>query len=126
MIIRMKFRVLGFQSVPQPAIPLTKTTQCPQRDIIFHYSPDYHPSSALGFTKAEPREGDNQGRIFSHTHSDAHTLLQLLSRYRSLLGVRLRAEYLLRPITIATVSSVECAGRGNSRICAGLFSLGGE
>ena len=24
MIIRMKFRVLGFQSVPQPAIPVTK------------------------------------------------------------------------------------------------------
>jgi len=26
------------------------------------YSPGYHPCSALGFTKAEPREGDNQGR----------------------------------------------------------------
>ena len=26
------------------------------------YSPDYHPSSALGFAKAAPREGDNQGR----------------------------------------------------------------
>ena len=29
---------------------------------ILYYSPDYHPCSALGFTKAEPREGDNQGR----------------------------------------------------------------
>ena len=36
----------------------------PRLDI---YSPGYHPCSALGFTKAEPREGgdnheDNQGR----------------------------------------------------------------
>ena len=30
---------------------------------IEHYSPDDQPSSALGFTKAEPREGDNQGRV---------------------------------------------------------------
>ena len=34
-----------------------------------YYSPDYHPCSAecacgvCGFTKAQPREGDNQGRI---------------------------------------------------------------
>ena len=30
--------------------------------LVPSYSPDYHPSSALGFTKAEPREGGNQGR----------------------------------------------------------------
>ena len=29
---------------------------------ILLYSPGYHPCSALGFTKAEPREGDNLGR----------------------------------------------------------------
>ena len=35
------------------------------RQAVVAYSPDYHPCSALGFTKAEPREGDNlnQGRI---------------------------------------------------------------
>ena len=29
---------------------------------------DYHPCSALGFTKAEPREGDNQGRSLCPAH----------------------------------------------------------
>ena len=30
--------------------------------VVFNYSPDYHPCSAV--TKAQPREGDNQGRSF--------------------------------------------------------------
>ena len=34
--------------------------------LVDYYSPGYHPCSALGFTKAEPREGDNQGRIVDY------------------------------------------------------------
>jgi hypothetical protein len=32
------------------------------------YSPDYYPSSALGFVRPRPREGDNQGRILYPLH----------------------------------------------------------
>ena len=58
----------------QVTMPLTQLSGSVSLEKIFsalniiYYSPGYHPCSALGFTKAEPREGDNQGRNNIHVY----------------------------------------------------------